>query len=281
MKRKTVILTVLIVFLIFGASYFFIKNLNLSNNFSSTTGNSPAVQIIFPHGNEILAKGQKYTLKWKPGQGNTQIFLINQALESHGTSVAISDRIYNVPNTGSYIYTVPQNIEDGSFKFEIGKLTSHYFQIASNEYAFSYCSSQNLISKLNLSPGAGNTYVTFTLKNASSVTCQIDGNNFISANYSASVRNITVTHIGTLQWTPLRLSPGQTIYAQAHYPNGPQCNGPTHITPVTFTYAISPGTSIAFVDNNGIAEQRVTTCSDDSKNTIIRIWSISKAPITP
>ncbi len=86
--------------------------------------------ILFPAENTTLIKGKTYTLAWtgtKPS--SIAIFLVNKAFEKEGVSVSLADRVYNVPNTGSYRYTVPTNIPEGAYKFEIGTLTSPYFQI--------------------------------------------------------------------------------------------------------------------------------------------------------
>jgi hypothetical protein len=88
--------------------------------------------IISPTTGDVLVKGQTYTLSWTGGDpGETQIFLIDTALESAGVSVSISDRVYHIQNTGSYQYTVPKRLPDGIYKFEIGDQTSNTFQIVS------------------------------------------------------------------------------------------------------------------------------------------------------
>jgi len=86
--------------------------------------------ITFPTSSDVLIKGKMYTLAWKPSQqGETQIFLIDKAFESKGVSVSIVDRVYHLPDTGSYRYTIPSNIPSGTYKFTIGTYTSDYFSI--------------------------------------------------------------------------------------------------------------------------------------------------------
>lgn len=85
--------------------------------------------VIFPTATDTLKLGQSYTLEWTPGSGTTNIFLINKAAESQGVSVSMFDRVYNIPNSGSYKYTVPKNLPVGEYKFEIGNLDSNYFEI--------------------------------------------------------------------------------------------------------------------------------------------------------
>lgn len=88
--------------------------------------------VIFPKENSKLLKGQTYTLLWTPGSGRTDIFLVDRSLESVGVSVSIADRVYNIENSGQYQYTVPKNIPDGEYKFNIGPLSSPYFEIKTN-----------------------------------------------------------------------------------------------------------------------------------------------------
>ncbi len=88
-------------------------------------------QITFPAGGETLIKGQTYTLQWTGGPEPTQIFLIDTSLKSAGASVSISDRIYGIKNTGSYVYKVPTTVKDGIYEFQIGNKTSKTFEIKS------------------------------------------------------------------------------------------------------------------------------------------------------
>jgi hypothetical protein len=87
--------------------------------------------VTFPAGNETLTAGSSYTLTWlgSVGASTTQIFLIDTSLESQGESVSITDRVYNVPATGSYQYTIPSTVPGGTYVFTIGKLRSNPFSI--------------------------------------------------------------------------------------------------------------------------------------------------------
>lgn len=80
--------------------------------------------ILFPLGGETLIAGQTYTLSWVQGGESIHIFLIDTSLKEQGASVSISDRIYNIPNTGSYTYTVPLTLPSGEYQFQIGTLES-------------------------------------------------------------------------------------------------------------------------------------------------------------
>ena len=85
--------------------------------------------VSYPAGGDTLKKGKNYVIRWMPGNGKTDIFLINHMLESEGVSVSIADRIYNIDDYGQYNYRVPTNIPDGEYKFQIGDLTSKYFTV--------------------------------------------------------------------------------------------------------------------------------------------------------
>lgn len=98
-----------------------------------TASSTPSTNITItsPTSSTTWQKGQTYQITWTGGgQNNIQaIFLINKAAESYGVSVSLADRIYNVPNTGSYTYTVPTNIPTGEYKLEIDTAQSAYFMI--------------------------------------------------------------------------------------------------------------------------------------------------------
>jgi len=145
------------------------------------------------------------------------------------------------------------------------------------------CSSQNLQAFLTTSPGAGTVYVTFTLKNISKASCRVAGGNFISATYdTATIKNITTSYIGETQTQPFILQAGQTLYSQAHYPNGPQCATSAPLpTKVTFSYQISQRDSVIFKTIDGNTEQDIPSCSSESDKTDIEIWHMSLQPITP
>lgn len=105
------------------------KNIPLHKTVPTPT---PAMtQVTFPIANDILSPGKTYTLKWQGGgKSPISIFLINKDAQKQGVSVSLFDRIYSIPNTGYYNYTVPQNMPNGLYKFEIGDLSSNYFEIS-------------------------------------------------------------------------------------------------------------------------------------------------------
>ncbi len=281
MKRKHYIVIALVV--VFLLSLLLIYNtfaLNLTKDHSSTEAqNASSEKIIFPAGGETLQKGEQYTLEWTPGNGKTQIFLKDTSLETQGESVSIADRVYNIDNAGRYEYTIPQHIPDGTYKFEIGTLTSNTFKISSTS-AISYCSPEQLQARLMISPAAGNIYGTFTIQNISLTSCDINGNKLIDVHYPQSVQNISVVPYGSPSLQTVSLSPNQTLYAQLHYPNGPQCSTSTLTTPLTFSYAISPSAAITFANNNGEKSYNANTCKLPTETTTIQVGYLSTQPIT-
>ena len=144
-----------------------------------------------------------------------------------------------------------------------------------------FCTSQDLQGIISLSPGAGNVYGTFTLKNISSHTCQVLGGKFIDVHYNPTITNLSVIHVGQTQFAPFVLASNQSIYSQVHYPNGPQCSSATKPVAVSFTYAIDSQKEVTFKDASGKAEQQVQDCTSASDITQIQIWKMATQPITP
>ncbi|CAN5228404.1 hypothetical protein BH09PAT2_BH09PAT2_06860 [soil metagenome] len=146
-----------------------------------------------------------------------------------------------------------------------------------------YCIPQNLQALLVLDPGAGNSYGTLTLKNISNDTCQIQGGEYISANYDSNIiKNIKVSHTGQNQSTSFLLFPNQMIYSQVHYPNGPQCQSiGLNDVQITFSYQISPNNKVIFKDEHDIAGQMLHICKSPSDMTEIKIWNMATKPISP
>jgi len=140
-----------------------------------------------------------------------------------------------------------------------------------------FCLPKNIETNVSFEGGAGNIYGSVTIKNVSSKTCDIQGDKFISAKFSAP--NISISQQGKKGSALLHLQPGQTVYSQIHFPNGPQCNGSTHQTAVNFNYEISPESVATFVQNGNLPTTNVTTCDGKNQLTQIDVWSISLTPL--
>lgn len=135
-----------------------------------------------------------------------------------------------------------------------------------------YCQAKDLVTLLTSEGAAGSIYGTFTIKNASTKPCTIIGNNKIDAVFTAS--NIFVTYKGTGPAT-IQLAPGQTVYAQVHYPNGPQCNGPIKTADISFQYTYAPEKTITFKNNLGNEKQQIAACADTASMTEVTLWPFS------
>lgn len=99
--------------------------------FSSNDVEEQPGTITYPTNADTLSAGETYTLRWTNLDSDTptQIFLIDTRLEAQGASASVVDRVDNVPNTGSYEYTVPAVITPGTYVFTIGTRRSAEFTI--------------------------------------------------------------------------------------------------------------------------------------------------------
>ncbi len=135
MQNKNIIIGILVIIALVLIGSYFYKNNN--NDEGDILGSS---HVLFPTGGETLVAGKTYSLKWD-NQGNTgaavgpttQIFLVDKALLTQGASVSIADRKYDVPDTGSYEYTVPTAVSDSTYFFVIGTTTSNTFTVTSSQ----------------------------------------------------------------------------------------------------------------------------------------------------
>lgn len=146
-----------------------------------------------------------------------------------------------------------------------------------------FCIPAQLKSTVQLSSGAGNVYGTFMITNISDHACKVIGDSFIQVHYdSDSIKNLVVEHSGNPSHSRFTLQPQSSVYSQVHYPNGPQCNGPTVTDQVSFTYAISDTDSVTFKDIRSNSNTfSVNGCSAANDTTTITIWNLSNEPITP
>ena len=92
--------------------------------------------VTFPKGGEKLVQGQSYELTWTGGREESlQLFLIDTSLKDQGASVSVSDKVYGIPNTHSYIYKIPENLKPGTYELQIGGETSNRFEIVAPRVA--------------------------------------------------------------------------------------------------------------------------------------------------
>lgn len=134
-----------------------------------------------------------------------------------------------------------------------------------------FCTPAQIRDTIVTQGAAGNVYGNVQIKNISSTSCTIQGNHFLQASFQA--KNITIKHQGELGPESITLSPGGVAYSQIHFPNGPQCSGPSTTTPVTFAYMIAPQMTVDF------PTAQVTTCVATDQPSQLDVWSISEKPL--
>ena len=140
-----------------------------------------------------------------------------------------------------------------------------------------YCNASDLDAAGVFQGAAGNIYATLSLKNVSKRECQISGDKFLNISYSA--KNLTVKEQDKSGQNTIPLLPGQAVYSQIHYPNGPQCQGPVKMVDITVGYEITPGSTVTFKNQNGVTQQPVASCESISQMTQIDVWSIYNHPV--
>jgi hypothetical protein len=142
--------------------------------------------------------------------------------------------------------------------------------------SITFCLPKDLEGTVNLEGAAGNIYGTVAIVNISQKKCEIMGNNFLTADYTA--QNITVKNNGEVGPSTMTLLPGKTVYSQIHYPNGPQCSGMANQTKITLKYQINSNEFITFKTQTGDGLS-IPTCSSSSEITQLDLWSLSTKPI--
>lgn len=272
---------ILIFVLLGGIAFFYTKTYQTQETQQQTTpapSNTPNV-ILFPAGNETLTQGQTYILKWTEGASNLQIFLIDKDLQPQGEAVSIIDQVFDVPNTGSYPYTVPKDAPNGNYIIKIGTLSSQPFQISNtkNEQSTVSCKPTDIKATISFEGAAGSTYGTASLTNTSQKPCNVQGNQYIKPQFSAS--NIEVSEQELVDLPILVLQPNQTIYSQVRYTNGAQCSGPTQAATVSFSYPISTSTTVTFKDSGNKAQQTVPVCQNVNEITELLVWGLFDQPL--
>lgn len=135
------------------------------------------------------------------------------------------------------------------------------------------CTPKDIEAAITTEGAAGNIYGTLTLKNISSKNCQIAGDNFVGVQDTAT--NIVASPLGKDGPEEIILNPHQIVYAQIHYPNGPQCSSGIIETPVVFSYRISPKDTVVFHSRDNASVIQVTTCISSQEMTQIDVSSIS------
>ncbi len=143
-----------------------------------------------------------------------------------------------------------------------------------------FCTSAELQATMDEEVAAGNAYVQIMLKNISSASCQVIGNNILSVGYPNSVTNFTTVTKRQPTTPTFTLSPNQTIYALVHYPNGPQCSSQATDVNSMISYAVSSNDTVSFKPTRGDT-LLIPSCGKASEVTQIDLYPFSSTQVTP
>lgn len=126
-----IILGMLIMFVVIGIGFFAMNMNKKYDNVELSLKNANSKNMfIFPTSKDTLIKGQSYTIRWDGGPATIeQLDLVNRAYEKEGVSISLVDRFYNFENKGFYEVTIPTEIPDGQYKFQMGPMSSEYFNL--------------------------------------------------------------------------------------------------------------------------------------------------------
>lgn len=88
-----------------------------------------SIHILLPDASSELRRGEPFTIRWQGGADTLSVFLVDSSLQDAGASVSIADRKYGIPNHQSLEYTPPKRLEPGTYKLQVGAVSSDYFTI--------------------------------------------------------------------------------------------------------------------------------------------------------
>jgi hypothetical protein len=143
-----------------------------------------------------------------------------------------------------------------------------------------FCTPSQLQATTQTEVAAGNAYVQIMLKNNSSTSCQVIGNNTLSVGYPNSVTNFTIVSKKQPTTPTFTLTPNQTIYALVHFPNGPQCSSQATDVNSMVSYEVSEKDSVSFKPTMGDT-LLIPSCGKATEVTQIDLYSFSTSPVTP
>lgn len=146
--------------------------------------------------------------------------------------------------------------------------------------ASAYCKPTQLQAYMQPDVAAGNVYVTLTIRNTSTTSCQVTGNNLPKVDYPLSVTNFKTDTKKQSTTAVFTLAPTKTIYSLIHYPNGPQCSSQATNVDAGVSYAISANDTISFKPTSGTTLQ-IPSCGSASDITTIDLYGFSTQQVTP
>lgn len=148
------------------------------------------------------------------------------------------------------------------------------------ETAATFCDPSDLSATMTPEGAAGNIYVTLTLKNTSQKSCQVVGNKFPEVGYPVSVTNFKTVEKRQATTPAFTLERNQTIYSLIHYPNGPQCSGPTTEVDAMVSYKISEKDTVSFKPTRGTTLS-IPSCNNNAEVTTIDLYPFSSEEVMP
>ena len=105
-----------------------------SNDYITIT--SPTIAVAYPNGGETLVPGQTYTFRWS--NTNAPSYVSLNLVNVNNNNGAVIPIIANIPNTGSYTWTVPSNMSNMTAylyvfagEYGIKDASDNYFTITS------------------------------------------------------------------------------------------------------------------------------------------------------
>lgn len=146
--------------------------------------------------------------------------------------------------------------------------------------ASAFCKPSQLQAYMQPEGAAGNVYVTLTIRNISSTSCQVIGNNLPKVDYPLSVTNFKTDTKKQSTTAVFTLAPNKTIYSLIHYPNGPQCSSQATNVDAGVSYAVSANDAVSFKPTTGTTLQ-IPSCSSASDITTIDLYGFSTQQVTP
>lgn len=180
---------------------------------------------------------------------------------------------------GQYVYHIVAPTASSDKEIE-NIVATFKFTNQNQTSSIPFCSPNQLLTQTQSQGAAGTMYVNVTIKNVSSSTCQIIGNNFLETHFDSTIQNITISHPKQPTMGIFTLTPNKTLYSLLTYPNGPQCSSAPKQQTMTLSYAISSTNSITFKNSDG-PSLYIQDCTSPTEITGINIQPLSDTPITP
>jgi hypothetical protein len=143
------------------------------------------------------------------------------------------------------------------------------------------CTPNQVQATISTQGAAGSIYGNLILTNTGKEACDLEIGNEVIATFDGKYivpENIVIHDVQSVPSEDLMLAPGEKLYSQVHYPNGPQCQ--SGIKPIQISFLVNQS-SISFEPDSHTGNLILQACSSAKEKTIIDFWPLSKTPITP